>query len=221
MSDYIQENRRAVIMFVVALCIAMLGGLYLLLSGGSAEEELPPVTRGQTQQPAQPVEQAEESEAVITTAVVRGTGGDPFGPLSGTEEDVAEQDQPQSPPNKPADDEPTTNTSSPSDTPGSTTTKPVDVSGSQDNDESKPAPGKNVVPEPITKVDESVSVRVLEVYDDYVVARVEGDRTRLYLSVPGASEVVYHAPLGGGCVWLGKVSSDERVSVCKGVTEEL
>ena len=56
MSDYIQENRRAVIMFVVALCIAMLGGLYLLLSGGSAEEELSPVTRGQPLQPAQPVE---------------------------------------------------------------------------------------------------------------------------------------------------------------------
>lgn len=218
MSEYIQENRRAVIMLVVALCIAMLGGLYLLLSRGT-EEELPPVTRGQTQQPAQPVAQAEQSEAVITTAVVRGTGGDPFGPLSGSEEDVAEEEESE-PAKQTTDDEPTPNKATSSST-GSTTSKPTDVSGTQDHDNSSPAPEKDVVPEPITRVDESVSVRVLEIDDEYVVVKVEGDRAKLYLSVPGAQDVVYHARLGSDCAWLGRVGSDVRVSVCRGTTEDL
>lgn len=223
MSDYIQENRRAMIMLVVALCIALLGGLYLLLSGGT-EEELPPVAHGQTQQPAQPAEQVgqtEQSEAVITTAVVRGTGGDPFGPLSGTEEDVADPSPSDSPSPKPTQNTPSKDTSASSDSQGNTSTKPPDVSGSQDRDQSTPAPEKTVVPKPITRADDSVSVRVLQVGDEYVVARVEGDRTRLYLNVPGVHDVVYHAQLGGDCAWLGRATSEERVTVCKGVTQEL
>lgn len=45
MSEYLQENRRAVIMLVVAVAVALLGGLYLLLSGGSESTILAPFHR--------------------------------------------------------------------------------------------------------------------------------------------------------------------------------
>ena len=46
MAEWVQENRRAVVMLAVAMSIALLAGLYLVLSGGNSPEELPPVTRG-------------------------------------------------------------------------------------------------------------------------------------------------------------------------------
>ena len=43
----------------------------------------------------------------------------------------------------------------------------------------------------------------------------------LYLNEPGELGVVYVAPLGGGCAWIGRIDSDVRVSVCKAKAERV
>ncbi len=227
MSEYLQENRRAVIMLVVALCVAVLGGLYLLLSGGGSEE-LTPVTKGETPQPAVTVEPVDQSDAIVTTVVSRGANSNPFGPLSGTETDAVTSSDSSKSSQKNSTSSSSTKSSSrttvdvtTTDTTNNTT---VDVTGSQTGDETKPEEPKNVVPEPIDNGKDSgdaIPVTLLEVQSDYVIARVDGDRSKLYISLPGTEGVTYVAPLGGGCAWLGRTDSEVRVSVCEGKTERL
>ena len=100
---------------------------------------------------------------------------------------------------------------------------PVDLGGTDTGDD-EPKADKNVVPEPINTgkdAEDGVSVTMVEVTGDYVVARVEGDRTKLYVNIPGAEGVVYVARLAGKCAWMGRIDSDVRVSVCEGKTEQL
>jgi hypothetical protein len=231
MSEYLQENRRAVIMLVVALCVAALGGLYLLLSGGGSEEP-PPVTRGETPQPAVTVEPVDQSDAIVTTAVVRGANSNPFGPLSGTQTDaVTSSDSSSSDKSKSSQKNSSSSSTKSSSqtsvdvkTTDTTNNTTVDVTGSQTGDETKPEEPKNVVPEPIDSGKDSgdaIPVTLLEVESDYVVARVDSERSKLYIGIPGVDGVTYFAPLGGGCAWLGRTDSEVRVSLCKGKTERL
>ena len=88
----------------------------------------------------------------------------------------------------------------------------------------KPEEPKNVVPEPIDNGKDSgdaIPVTLLEVQSDYVIARVDSERSKLYITSPGTEGVTYVAPLGGGCAWLGRTDSEVRVSVCEGKTERL
>lgn len=227
MSEYLQENRRAVIMLVVALCVAVLGGLYLLLSGGGSEE-LTPVTKGETPQPAVTVEPVDQSDAIVTTVVSRGANSNPFGALSGTETDAVTSSDSSKSSQKNSTSSSTTKSSSRTTVDGTSTdttnNTTVDVTGSQTGDETKPEEPKNVVPEPIDNGKDSgdaIPVTLLEVQSDYVIARVDGDRSKLYISLPGTAGVTYVAPLGGGCAWLGRTDSEVRVSVCEGKTERL
>lgn len=225
MSEYIQENRRAVIMLVVALCVALLGGLYLLLSGGAAEsEELPPVARHEQPQPEVTAEPVDQTDTSVTTVVARGTGVNPFGPLTGTEEDAATSSDPTPSPTKTSSTS-TPNKTATSDDPssmvgtGPSKTEPRDEGGSKTGD--KP---ESVVPKPINKgkdAEDSVPVALIEVQADYVVARVDGGRTKLYISIPGTAGVTYVAALGGDCAWIGRTDVDERVSVCVGESERI
>ena len=227
MSEYLQENRRAVIMLVVALCVAALGGMYLLLSGGGSEE-LTPVTKGETPQPAVTVEPVDQSDAIVATVVSRGANSNPFGRLSGTETEAAISSDSSTSSQK--DNSSSSSTKSTSRTTVDVTTTDttnnttVDVTGSQTGDETKPEEPKNVVPEPIDNGKDSgdaIPVTLLEVQSDYVIARVDGDRSKLYISLPGTEGVTYVAPLGGGCAWLGRTDSEVRVSLCEGKTERL
>ncbi|MBK6763735.1 MAG: hypothetical protein IPG68_10920 [Micrococcales bacterium] len=227
MSEYLQENRRAVIMLVVALCVAALGGLYLLVGGGGddaqAEEPVPHAspTASPTIEPVEPVQPV--TDAVVTTVVSR-SNPNPFTPLEGSEDDA----------NDPGTSTPPKNTgASPSPSPSPTTKTSRNapkIDGSSTSDSTKPSDSdskkKKVdpVPKPIDKgkdAEDSVPVTVLSLEDDFIVARVDGDRTRLYQSVPGVQGVTYVSPLGGNCVWLERAEKPARVSVCRGTTERL
>jgi len=236
-SEYLQENRRAVIMLVVAVAVALLGGLYLLLSGGSESTDLGPVPQGQRDAPSPTVETEEPVDPLVATVIGRGTNVNPFGPLAGTENDVANSDSgsqtdsgsKQSTPTSkttPTKTKSTTTDTDPSvtvDNGSSKKSDPVDLGGTDTGDD-EPKADKNVVPEPINTgkdAEDGVSVTMVEVTGDYVVARVEGDRTKLYVNIPGAEGVVYVARLAGKCAWMGRIDSDVRVSVCEGKTEQL
>ena len=229
MSEYLQENRRAVIMLVVAVGIALLGGLYMLLSGGGDATDLGPVPKGKPS-PSATMETEEPTDPLVATSVGRGTNVNPFGPLAGSADDVSDSgsDNPnptqQTSPKK-TSSYGTTNTdpSTTVDNGSSKSTKPVDVSGSDSSDE-KPEADKNVVPEPIHNgkdAEDAVTVAVVEVAGDYVIARVQGDRSKFYVNIPGDEGVVYVAPLGGDCAWIGRTDTDVRVSICEGKNGEL
>jgi hypothetical protein len=230
MSEYLQENRRAVIMLVVALGVALLGGLYLLLSGGGEPTDTGAVPQGQRPTPSPTVETEEPTDPLVATVVARGSNVNPFGPLAGTEDDASDSgSEPtttskQSSPKK-TSSYGTTNTdpSAKVDNSPSTTSDPVDVSGSDSADE-KPTAEKNVVPKPINNgkdAEDGVTVAVVEVTGDYVVARVEGDRSKFYINIPGDEGVVYVAPLGGDCAWIGRTETAVRVSICEGKNGQL
>ena len=225
MSDYLQENRRAVVMLVVALCIAALGGLYLLLSSGEGDaqaQEPVPHASPSVSPTIEPVEPEQPTTDAIVTTVVGRSNANPFTPLQGSE-DAANEPTSSSPPKKSPSPSPT-----PSKTTQSSPKDPVNVDGSTTSDSTK-SDGKkkkpvDPVPKPIDNgkdAEDSVPVTVLSLRQDYIVARVDGDRTRLYLAVPGVQGVTYVSPLGGNCVWLGRADKPARVSVCKGTTERL
>ncbi len=229
MSEYLHENRRAVILLVVALGVALLGGLYLLLSGGGEQADLGTVPKGKPS-PSPTMETEEPTDPLVATVVGRGTNANPFGPLAGTEDDVSDSgSEPAASTKKSAPKKTssygTTNTdpSATVDNGTSSSTKPVDVSGSDSADE-KPTADKNVVPEPIHNgkdAEDGVTVAVVEVTGDYVIARVEGDRSKFYINIPGDEGVVYVAPLGGDCAWMGRMDTEVRVSICEGKNGEL
>jgi hypothetical protein len=230
MSEYLQENRRAVIALVVVLCAAALGGLYLVLASGGGEEPLPPVSQGQQPQPLVTVEPVDQSDPIVANVVTRGTGEDPFGPLPGEEDDAessAESDD-DSDAAKPATGT-TSRSTKTSAEPGSTVvpstgrTDPVEGADTGDPGSSK-AEEKNVPPTPIESgkdADSAVTIALVELQDEYAIARVDGDRTKLYIAVPGLEGVTYVAPLGGGCAWMGRTGTEVRVSVCQGEPQQL
>lgn len=230
MSEYLHENRRAVIMLVIALAVALLGGLYLLMSGGGDVVDSGAVPQGQRPSPSPTLESEEPTDPLVATVVGRGTNANPFGPLAGSEDDVSDSGtEPTSPTKKTSPKKTssygTTNTdpSTTVDNGSSKSTKPVDVSGSDSSDE-KPEADKNVVPEPIHNgkdAEDAVTVAVVEVAGDYVIARVQGDRSKFYVNIPGDEGVVYVAPLGGDCAWIGRTDTDVRVSICEGKNGEL
>ncbi len=233
MSEYLQENRRAVVMLVVVLAIALLGGLYLLLSGGGDPVDTGAVPQGQRPTPSPSVETEEPTDPIVATVVGRGTNANPFGPLAGSEDDVSDNGSQSDNSSKSTNNSQkktssygTTNTdpSATVDTGGSKSTDPADDVSGSDSADDKPKPEKNVVPEPINSgkdAEDGVSVAVVEVTGDYVIARVEGDRTKLYINIPGEQGVVYVAPLGGDCAWMGRTDTEVRVSVCEGKTGQL
>jgi hypothetical protein len=229
MSGYLQENRRAVILLVIALAVALLGGLYLLLSGGDPVDT-GAVPQGQRPSPSPTMETEEPTDPLLATNVGRGTNANPFGPLAGSEEDVSDVESDTPEPTKQTSPKKTssygtTNTdpSATVDTGSSKKTDPVDVSGADSGDE-KPEPEKNVVPEPINNgkdAEDGVTVAVVEVTGDYVIARVEGDRSKFYINIPGDEGVVYVAPLGRDCAWMGRTDTEVRVSICEGAKGQL
>ena len=230
MSEYRQENRRAVVMLVVAVGIALLGGLYILLSGGGEQTDLGPVPKGKPS-PSATMETEEPTDPLVATSVGRGTNVNPFGPLAGSEDDVSDSGSDTPKPSKQTSPKKTssygtTNTdpSATVDTGSSKKSDPVDVSGSDTADEKKSEPPKNVVPKPIDNgkdAEDGVTVAVAEVTGDYVIARVEGDRSKLYINIPGDEGVVYVAPLGRDCAWIGRTDTEVRVSICEGKTGQL
>ena len=228
-SEYLQENRRAVVMLVVAVGIALLGGLYILLSGGGEQTDLGPVPKGKPS-PSATMETEEPTDPLVATSVGRGTNVNPFGPLAGSEEDVSDSGSDTPNPTKQTSPKKTssygtTNTdpSATVDTGSSKKNDPVDVSGSDSSDET-PKADKTVVPEPIHNgkdAEDAVTVAVVEVAGDYVIARVQGDRSKFYINIPGDEGVVYVAPLGGDCAWMGRMDTEVRVSICEGKNGEL
>ena len=90
MSEYLHENRRAVIMLVIALAVALLGGLYLLMSGGGDVVDSGAVPQGQRPSPSPTLESEEPTDPLVATVVGRGTNANPFGPLAGSEDDVSD-----------------------------------------------------------------------------------------------------------------------------------
>ena len=231
MSEYLQENRRAVVMLVVALAIALLGGLYLLLSGGGDPVDTGAVPPGQRPTPTPTVEADEPTDPLVATVVGRGANVNPFGPLAGSEDGASESESTQSDTSsqksssKKTSSYGTTNTdpSATVDTGSSKSADPVDVSGADSGDDQSEA-DKNVVPEPINTgkdAEDGVTVAVVEVTGDYVIARVEGDRSKFYINIPGDEGVVYVAPLGGDCAWMGRLDTQVRVSICEGKNGQL
>lgn len=100
------------------------------------------------------------------------------------------------------------------------------VSEPRQNDPApEPDDPQPIVPEPIggpAKDGEELLVRVIEVQPELMTARVNGERTKLYLNEPNEfGGLTYLAPLGGGCAWVGMPDTEVRFSVCKGKTERL
>ena len=88
MAEWVQENRRAVVMLAVAMSIALLAGLYLVLSGGEQPGG------ASTGDPGAPAETAVTEDTAAEEAVVevepavrvysgRGTSANPFAPVEG------------------------------------------------------------------------------------------------------------------------------------------
>lgn len=231
-SEWVQENQRAVVMLAVAMCVAVLAGLYVVLSGGDSAEDLPPVARSA---PAETVTEdiaAEEAVVEVRPAVRvysgRGTSANPFGPIEGGKNDTDSD-----PAAKPAP-KPSSTTPAPRKDPGATTTRRDPASSNSTSNKpatSDPAPKPVDKPDPAPIApqlieqgkdsDASVLVNVVQIDADSLVARVEGQRSRLFVNEPGDEGVIYVAPLGGGCAWIGRTGSDVRVSVCKGTPERV
>jgi hypothetical protein len=237
MSEWVQENRRAVVMLAVAMSIALLAALYAVLSGGDSTDDLPPVTRGASSESVVTEDTAAEEAVVEVQPAVRvysgrGTNANPFAPVDG-ENDGTDADATAKPTSKPTP-KPTSNASTPNRDPAVTTTRSEPSvkqptsnapSTSDPGNPSEPDDPQPVVPEPIGgpgKDGEELLVRVLEVQPELMTARVNGERTKLYLNEPNElGGLTYLAPLGGGCAWVGMPDTEVRFSVCKGKTERL
>lgn len=228
MSEYLQENRRAVVLLAVAVCVAVLGGLYLLLSSGADGEELPPVDRGAPAETTVIEEPVSDIQPAVRVYAGRGTNANPFGPLTGSQDDASKSDSstPSSPSASPtAKKSASTSKASATDT-GSNPSG--STSGSTGTDPA-PEPVASTEPQPIepepidTGKDsqDAVLVKLVDIREDSVIARVDGERTTLYLNEPGKDAVIYVAPLGGGCAWMGRTDTEIRVSVCKGKAERV
>lgn len=232
MSEWVQENRRAVVMLAVAMCVAVLAGLYLVLSGGASAEDLPPVTQGAPAETAVIEDTAVEEGVIEVRPAVRvyagrGTSANPFGPIEGGEDGTpSDSDSTAKPTPKPTS---TATTPAPRKDPAVSTTRqdPASIDPAPNDPAPKPVDKPDlapIAPQPIEEgkdSDSSVLVNVVEIDADSLVARIEGQRSRLYLNEPGELGVVYVAPLGGGCAWIGRVESDVRVSVCKAKAERV
>ena len=231
MAEWVQENRRAVVMLAVAMSIALLAGLYLVLSGGNSPEELPPVTRGAPAETAVTEDTAAEEAVVEVEPAVRvysgrGTSANPFAPVEGgkkgTGSDTASEPtaKPTSKPSEPRKDPASTTTRQDPAVHTSPSTKPSSKDPAPKPDDPQP-----VAPEPIGGPDkngEELLVRVVDVTLEVMTARVNGRRTKLYLNEPSEpGGLTYLAPLGGGCAWVGMPDTEVRFSVCKGKTERL
>jgi hypothetical protein len=234
-SEYLEQNRRAVIMLIVAVCIALLGGLYLLLFNGGQEEEVAPIPHNNNPSAVQDADPAaDESEAVESIYVARGTSVNPFGPLAGAQKQKAEKSTSdaasesttsKSTPNSNSTKQSTTQSSPAAPKNSSVGTKEPAPPQTDPGNPSEPDDPQPVVPEPIGgpgKDGEELLVRVLEVQPELMTARVNGERTKLYLNEPNElGGLTYLAPLGGGCAWVGMPDTEVRFSVCKGKTERL
>jgi hypothetical protein len=227
MAEWVQENRRAVVMLVVAMCVAVLAGLYLLMSGGGDPEDLPPVPRTAPADVA-PVEDigVEETDVDARSAVRVYTGraanANPFGPIRGEDPNESQKGSETKTTGKPAD----SNKRLPREDPVTTTPRRdpgVKKPGSKDP--RKPDEDRGpVAPQLIDKgkdADNALLVRVVAIEGDWLVVRIEGKRSRLFLGEPGAQGVTYVAALGGGCAWMQQAESEVRVSICQGEAERL
>jgi hypothetical protein len=235
-SEYLEENRRAVIMLIVAVCVALLGGLYLLLSSSGQEEEAAPIPHNDNPSAVQDADPAaDESEAVESIYVARGTSANPFGPLAGAQKQEESTSGTSSENSTSKSTTSSTSTKKTTTTP-TTSTPPKKSSVGNREPALEPVPRQNdpapknddpqsIVPEPIGGPDkngEELLVRVMDVQPDVMVARVNGERTTLYLNEPNETGgLTYLAPLGGGCAWVGMPDTEVRFSVCKGKTERL
>lgn len=231
MAEWVQENRRAVVMLAVAMSIALLAGLYLVLSGGNSPEELPPVTRVPLpRQPSrrtpQPRKQSSKWNPLCASIPGAAPAPTPFAPVEGgkkgTGSDTASEPtaKPTSKPSEPRKDPASTTTRQDPAVHTSPSTKPSSKDPAPKPDDPQP-----VAPEPIGGPDkngEELLVRVVDVQPDVMTARVNGRRTKLYLNEPSEpGGLTYLAPLGGGCAWVGMPDTEVRFSVCKGKTERL
>lgn len=206
--------------------LSLLGGLvlagavfFVLMSGGGSESP------SAVQQPV-PVATADEDLAPAPTRVksrraapLPAAGArDPFDPLVKPEPSKApSQSTKPKPTSKPK--------STSSDTKTKKDTKPAD--------KSKPAPKTTDKPKAPEKVDDTpeliggggddatVAVKLVAVLDDFLKVNVDGERSRLFLGVPGDSGLTYVSDLGGGCAWVGRQGADERVAICEGDTASL
>lgn len=230
MAEYLQENRRAVIMLVVALCFAALAGLYLLLSsGGEAESAGEPVPHQAAPTPSVTVEELSGPQQTVVRYGRTGSGSNPFVALEGTEEEQATSTSSQS-------SSTSSSTSTSSSSSASTGSTGSDTSGdgpaasvpdtstgdstddSQDNTTDKDSTPAE--PEPIT-VGDGPKVVVIKTSEFEAVVKIDGERTTLYMNVPGPEGVTYIAPLAGACGWFGTPDSKVRVSVCRGEPQRL
>lgn len=229
MAEYLQDNRRAVVILAVLLAAAGLIGLFLVLtSGGSDEAETLSSVEHATPTPTATQEDpgvSQTTTATTTRSVTRGSGANPFVPLPGTSDD------PNADSNAPAANKnPDSNApaSSREVDPSSSSRKSSSdaTSGSQNKDAAKEKTPKELAPQPIEKgadASTAVAVAVIDVHPNYLLARVNGQRTTLYLNVPDPSAMMYVSPLGGACAWIARTDGDtgERVSICEGETQDL
>ncbi|MCU0298426.1 MAG: hypothetical protein MUF33_07905 [Candidatus Nanopelagicales bacterium] len=230
MSEYLQENRRAVIMLVVALCFGALAGLYLLLSsGGEAESAGEPVPHQAAPTPSVTVEELSGPQRTVVRYGRTGSGVNPFVALEGTETDQASSTADSS------------SESSDSTSSSSSSSSSTDSTGSYSNDEPAStapdtstggtsddnAPDNSADSDPATDEPESVTVGdgpkvvVIKTSEFEAVVKIDGERTTLYMNVPGPEGVTYIAPLAGACGWFGTPDSKVRVSVCRGEPQRL
>ncbi|MEZ5119254.1 MAG: hypothetical protein R2686_05015, partial [Candidatus Nanopelagicales bacterium] len=173
---------------------------------------------------------AEEAVVEVQPAVRvysgRGASDNPFAPVEG-ENNGTDSDAKAKPTPKP-----TNKTSTPDRDPAVTTTRsepsvknPTSNAPSTNDPAPEPDDPQPIVPEPIGgpgEDGEELLVRVIEVQPELMTARVNGERTKLYLNEPNElGGLTYLAPLGGGCAWVGMPDTEVRFSVCKGKTERL
>jgi hypothetical protein len=226
--DQTPDRRRLMILLAVLGGLVLLAAVYFLFLSGGGEAD-----SADTQATPTPVasETAEPETTDIedTEVVVLGTSNrDPFAPVVEDEgEAVTEPDKPSTDTSAGKKDSPSTGTTknTTSSKVGSASDKDAqkEPSGADSADAEKEKDGP-VTPEVVsgqTEDGKGISVKAIEVHPDYVVARVSGDRTRLYVGIPGVAGVMYVAPLGADCAWFGSSEDEVRVSLCEGETERL
>ena len=222
------DRRRLVVLLAILGIAIALGLLYLLLASGSdtaPESASPPVDTAEVvqQAPEDVSVSVEEGDQILVSSTSQ---RDPFEPLVG---DTAP------PPSSTSSTKDTNKSSNPaSKAPSSTTRKtPVpDVvrdttpksTSPQVQADSEAVDPQPVAPEPIDSgkdANDAPLVRLIDVQSEEAVVRIDGERITLYIGIAGDQDVVYFAPLGGGCAWMGRADSQVRVSVCKGKAERL